>query len=145
MKILPHCFLLNSVYPHFPQETRSLCVAMKTPGPHLGHVGLVLVSASPSTLYASFFEDVLDFASFFAAIQITPVQVHPLQVQRVPLSQYRSSSEGIRSRTQVRPLSNRRPLRIPWTCRFRRCSRARFGLHPVLHVYSAGYGVKALL
>ena len=40
-------YFLNSVYPHLPQDTRSLWVAMNTPGPHLGQTGFSLVTLSP--------------------------------------------------------------------------------------------------
>jgi hypothetical protein len=82
MKIFVYSFLLNSVYPHFPHDLRSLWMAIKMPGPHLGHVGFVLSTLLPVTLYASFFD--IDAGPFFfagsfflaagagAAILITP-------------------------------------------------------------------------
>ena len=40
---------LNSVYPQHPQETRSLWVAMNTPGPHLGQTGSTPSTASKTS------------------------------------------------------------------------------------------------
>ena len=70
---------LNSVYPQHPQATRSLWVAMKTPGPHLGQTGLVLLTLSPSTLYASFLQ-IDPFLTGAFAIRITP----ELPLRRAP-------------------------------------------------------------
>src|SRR5438445_5255335 len=46
---LPY-LLPNSVYPHRPQLTRSLCFARNTPGPHFGQNGLSRWILLPSTL-----------------------------------------------------------------------------------------------
>ena len=43
-------FLLNSVNPHLPQVSLSLCAAMNTPFPHLGQSLLRRSTETPSNL-----------------------------------------------------------------------------------------------
>ena len=61
---------LNFVYPHFPQETRSLCSARKVPGPQpsFGQNCLFLVSLPSETSYCSIFFIGLDLTFFFSCL-----------------------------------------------------------------------------